>query len=389
MSGVIGLISCNYGLNELQSLVMSRPVASVPFGGRYRLIDFALSSMVNSGMRSVGVVTPANNRSILDHLGAGKEWALDRKAGGLFIMPGAHRALLPRNNKFSLKDMRMNIEFLESASGDEIVVSACNYVYNMDFQAILEQHKSCGSDITLVCKAYRSQQLSQLQKAKQNLVVVDEEKRVWGMLTPETLKDERETEDSMFESDFREDLRIFCDIFVISRRLLLHMVKAYEDSEFVDIMDVIGENVRQLKVSCFMYNGFIKPVYSLDSYFDLNMELLEPAVRGQLFQPDYTIKTKIKDNPAAHYGPQSSVSCSLVSSGCQIEGQLENSILSREVRVEIGAVIRNSIIMQKCTIGSYAVLDHVILDKMGNIHSGTVLNGKRESLVVMGKAAVI
>lgn len=152
MRNVIGILFGNNGSDILQGLAFQRSTAAVPFGGRYRLLDFALSSMVNSGIRTIGLVTPRHYRSILDHLGAGKEWSLDRKSGGLFILPGAIQGLSGRSGRFALKDLQLNIEYLQKDFSENIIISGCNQVLNMNYQEALDLHEAKQADITLIYK---------------------------------------------------------------------------------------------------------------------------------------------------------------------------------------------------------------------------------------------
>ena len=152
MHNAIGILFANNGSDNLQGLTIERTAAAVHFGGRYRLLDFALSSMVNSGLWTVGLITPRDYRSILDHLGAGKDWFLDRKSGGLFILPGAIHGLSGENGKFRLQDLQLNVEYLEKDSSENIIISGCNHVFNINYREALDYHKLKQADITMIYK---------------------------------------------------------------------------------------------------------------------------------------------------------------------------------------------------------------------------------------------
>ena len=146
MGKIMGMIYCNQRLKNLDGLTYNRPIAALPFGGRYRLLDFTLSNLVNSGIRTVGIITPYHYRPILDHIGAGKEWSLDRKTGGLFILPGVTHGIYPRNNKFALKDIMKNVDFLERDHTEYIVICGCSNIFNLDFRQVLRHHEASGVD---------------------------------------------------------------------------------------------------------------------------------------------------------------------------------------------------------------------------------------------------
>lgn len=223
MKKAIGIISSNHRTDYLQGIIKDRPIAAVPFAGRYRLLDFALSSMVNSGLRTVGIITPFRYRPILDHLGAGKEWSLDRKSGGMFILPGSNNGIQSRNNKFLLKDFLNNIEFLEMDTADYIVVTGCSSVFNIDFTSVLKAHEHNQADITLVYKEFTT------KETEGTYLKIEDDGRVSDLSDKWPNKN--------------EERKSFIDIFVINRVLLLEILKGYEDVEYRDLMDVIEENL--------------------------------------------------------------------------------------------------------------------------------------------------
>jgi len=173
MSNAIGIIYANSATDNLQGLASKRPIAAVPFGGRYRILDFALSSMVNSGVRTIGVVTPHHYRPLLDHLGAGKAWFLDRKDGGLFILPGAIHGLLGDNHTFCVKDLQNNIEYLQKDFAENVIISSGDQIFNMNFKNALELHNDKQADVTLVYKGdYSGDQTDEI------FLEIDEEQKV-------------------------------------------------------------------------------------------------------------------------------------------------------------------------------------------------------------------
>ncbi|HBW33866.1 glucose-1-phosphate adenylyltransferase subunit GlgD [Desulfosporosinus sp. BICA1-9] len=373
MHNAIGILFGNNSSDILQGLAFQRSIAAVPFGGRYRLLDFALSSMVNSGIRTIGLVTPRHYRSLLDHLGAGKEWFLDRKSGGLFILPGAIQGLSGQSGKFRLKDLQLNIEYLQKEFCENIIISGCNHVFNINYQAALEIHESKRADITLI---YKESTDSVAMAGKEHLIIGDNQE-VLDILGNDTAETSGQTQ------------AYFVDMLIIRRKLLLELIEGYRSIETVNLMDAIYENIRSLKLFGVPFKGYFGTVNSVKDYFDRSMELLNPEIRKEVLTGQDQIHTKIVDNPPTKHGAQAKVSNSLISSGCTIEGEVHNSILARGVIVESGAVIRNCIIMQKCKIEAEASLNYVILDKFVKVHAGNVLKGNKNTPLVVLKGSLV
>ncbi len=372
MKKAIGIISSNHKEEFLQGIIKDRPIAAVPFAGRYRLLDFALSSMVNSGLRTVGIITPFHYRPVLDHLGAGKEWSLDRKCGGLFVLPGSNNSLQSKNNKFSLKDFLNNIEFLEFDTSDYVVLTGCSNVFNIDFRSVIESHEKNNADITMVYKDVSQDSDTEIEGLFLNK---DNDGKISSITGKWPKKDEQRD--------------LFVDIFIINRNLFLEILKGYENIEYLDLIDVIEENLKTLKVYGYRFEDYLGRIISIQSYYKCSMEMLNPIVRSQLFMGTNRIHTKIKDNPPTKYASKAAVRDSLVSSGCFIQGEVNSSILFRGVNIHPGAKIKNSIIMQRCDIGKDAVLENVILDKYVKVNNKVVLKGMDGSPMVISKKAVV
>lgn len=373
MNSAIGIIFGNTSSSILQGLTRDRPIAAVPFGGRFRLLDFALSSMVNSGIRTVGFVTPQHYRPMLDHLGAGKDWSLERKSGGLFILPGAIHGLINYNSEFRLKDVLLNIEFLEKDSAVNVVISGSDQVFNINYRNILEYHTSKDADITLVYKK-SANPLDCKGRVKLRVSADQHISQIYK---------DTELNEAELPSHY------FVDILVIRRQCLLRIIEGYKGIETIGLVDIIAENLELLRVQGYLYNGYIGTIRTVQEYFERNMELLDPDIRKNLFKPTQPIHTKIRDNPPTKFGNQSNVRNSLISSGCLIEGEVENSILSRGVVIKDGCQIKNCIIMSKCIIAQNSILENAILDKFVEINEGNILKGKETNPLVVFKKAIV
>jgi glucose-1-phosphate adenylyltransferase len=365
----IAILFANSGFDSLQGLTLEGSIASTSFGGRYRLLDFALSSIVNSGIRTIGLVTPRYYRSILDHLGGGKDWFLDRKAGGLAILPGAIHGLTSHKINFRMRDIELNVEYLRKNFADNVLISRCNQVFNFNYSDALEFHNKNKADITLI---YKIPERSTDRHGKIRLLL-DEAQQVYEIKQEES-----------------EELKVpyFINQLIIRRKVLLDIIHGYKSLETVDLIQPIAENVQTLKVYGFPFSGYVQTIHTVQDYFERNMDLLDQEIREKLFWGPDRIHTKVRDNPPTKHGSQARVRNSLISSGCQIEGDVENSVISRCVVIEPGAQIKNCIIMQRCTIRAGTVLEYVVMDKFTEVKPGNVLKGNRDYPLVIKKTAV-
>ncbi|MDD4238324.1 MAG: glucose-1-phosphate adenylyltransferase subunit GlgD [Desulfotomaculaceae bacterium] len=374
MNRTIGIIFGNRRSNFLQGIDKNRPLAVVPFGGRYRLLDFALSSMVNSGIRTVGIITPSHYRPILNQLGAGKEWMLDRKSGGLFILPGINQGIAGWESLFLLKDLAKNIEYLENDFSEYVVLCGCNQIFNIDYNEAIVFHELSMADVTFIYKDIEKEGQKSLTGTYLKMLA---DGKVCGFMTDEEI----------FE--LAGLLPVFIDMVIINRKLLMEIVAGYESIENIGLLDVLIENKQVLSIFGFPYKGYFARIESVSDYFQCNMDLLNLDVRKELFWGTNRVYTKIRDNPPTRYSGKTLVRNSLVASGCNIMGVLENSIISRSVQIADNTQIKNSIIMKKCDIGKGVILENVIMDKYVIIKEGTVLKGQEQAPIVVNKSAVV
>ncbi|MGI6231007.1 MAG: glucose-1-phosphate adenylyltransferase subunit GlgD [Tractidigestivibacter sp.] len=361
MEKVIGLITCNYSAKSPSPLVENRPVASLPYLGRYRLVDFALSNMVNAGIRTVGMVMPYNYRSLIDHVGSGKDWDLDRKNGGLFILPGSAFGTSRTGARFLLRDLVHNKAYFTRSTANYVVFSTANFVYNIDLNALINAHVASGADITVLTK--------QASDNDEDVSCFElDNGRVTGMHHGASFGD-----------------TMFLDCFVISRQLLLDMFDWYAATDYLDIFEAMGADFGRVNVQSYNFNGYAMPIFNKKSYYRSNMDLLDPRINDELFPEGRFIKTKAHDTSPAKYESGSRVTNSLVSAGCRIYGSVADSVLGRNVIVESGATIRGSIIMQDCVIKSGARVENAIVDRNNTVSAGTELRGTPEDVLIKGK----
>lgn len=373
MNNTIGLIITGGRNHDLKDITAKRSISAVPYGGRYRTIDFVLSNMVNSGINKVGVVTQYSYRSLMDHIGAGKEWDLDRRRGGIYLFP----PYLSGDNsgwyRGSADGIYHNLSFLKRSSEEYVLISTGNCIYNTRYDQLVDNHKESGADITIFCREVSDFAVEDLEKF--GMLEVDADNRIIEM----------NEKPSNPKGDFAS-----MGVYIVKRELLIDLIETGQSKGYYDFAkDIIIKNIDKLRINAFEFKGYWRPISSVRLFYKTNMELLNPEVRKELFFQNGTIFTKEKNEPPAKYNEEANVTNSIIADGCIIEGTVINSILFRGVEVGKGAVLRNCIVMQDSIIKDYATLDNVILDKEVTITVGKELKGEMEYPYLVGKRNVI
>lgn len=367
MSGkMMGLISCNYNNEVFGSLTEERGLAALPFGGRYRLLDFPLSNMVNAGIRTIGIITPYRYRAIMDHVGNGKEWSLNRKSGGMFILPGSIYGLKNMQSSFLLRDIIQNRAYLDRSRDDYVAVSGSHKLFKLDLRPMLERHIAEKRDVTLLYK-----QIDDAENHPGSYLGVQN-----GKVTAVRRGDQGAA-------------ACFMDCFIINRGLLLNFIDWYKALGYIDLLDIIAENLPSLNVGVYEHTGYLGQVDNIRDYMKCSQELLRAEVRQELFGGAQKIFTKIQDNPPARYGAEAEVKNSLIPTGCIVKGRVEDSVIFRGVKVGEGAVIKNCVIMQKTVIEPGVMLENVICDKYVTVSRGNKLSGTAAKPLVIPKGSDI
>ena len=369
-SNMIAMINMRTDLPILE-LNDKRPLATIPVGGKFRLVDFTLSNLVNAGIANVGLLLAAQSRSVLDHIRSGKEWGLARKGDGLFYLPEEVEDIL-HPVEGDIPAYYKNLLYVQRGNKPYILLTGCDMVQNIDYDEVLHFHRRHNADVTLIYQ----QQKYDFDRSGYALTV-NEHHRVTGIDAKETLQ--------AGENLYQRGILIDSAIFQHAIR------KAYAKGYHYLITDVLKRNIDRLRIFGYNYQGYAKRIDSISSYFQVNMDLLHLQTWHDLFLKDkqHHIYTKIKDEAPAKYMEEAHISNSIVANGCIIEGRVENSILFRKVRVGKNAVIRNSIIMQRTKIGDDAQLDYVICDKNAIVQPEAVLSGTQDNPLCIGKCSVI
>lgn len=360
----MGLINLEHEHDFLNELTYFRCGAAVPFAGRFRLIDFTLSNMAKSDIHEIAIFTRSKYRSLMDHLGSGSDWDLDRRHGGLFILPPDWND--PTDiSKGDLRYFHNNRDYFLRGKSDYVLISGSQFISTTVYHELFQHHLTKGADVTLLTTTY-----DQLLPEHDACVKVKTDADGWVSSLANEPKNSH----------------VFTGVYVIRKSLLLDLVDDcianYKNHFF---MDGIKANLNQLNVQSYHYDGYSAIINSIDSYYRQNLALLETDAYKDLFFKGEHVLTKIGNQAPTKYLEKSKVSKSLVATGCVIDGEVDNSILFRGVKVSEGAVIKNSIVMQRCNIESGAVLENVILDKDVTITRGQELKGAKEQPFVVAK----
>ncbi len=349
-----------------------RSVAALPIAGRYRVIDFVLSNMANAGIVNVGLATSSQYSSLMDHVRSGKPWDLDRKKQGLHILPPD----LERNNgtvKGDIDILSGIRNFIKHSPQTYVVLSLGAGIYNMDYEKVVDAHIANQADITVVYKDMTGAEERELSRF--TLIDIDAEGRV---------------KDIEVKPYYPKTANASFGVFVMEKALLESIIdecSARGDHDF--IKDAIAKKMGGMRIFGYKFDGYADVIDSMKAYYRNNMMFLNEDIRNEIFNPKAPIFTRTKDQTPAKYGEDAEVVNCFVSDGCVIEGKIENCILSRGVRVDKGAVVKNSIIMQGSVIEEGVELDHVIFDKEVCITKGRKLIGQEAYPLAIAKGTEI
>jgi len=364
LKNYIGILMLNENEDNIKSLTKARPIASIPIGGRYRIIDFVLSNMVNSGIHNIGIFANTKTRSLVDHLGSGQSWDLDRKINGLFLFNFSTDGSQSRD----IDALSDNMEYIYRTKQDYVIISSSYMLCNMDYNEAAKFHEESGSDITLL---YKKTNNGKKHYVNSSTLYINEENKVL----------------SIGKNIGAEDkLNISMEMFIMKKSTLINMINnSVQTGYHNSIKAAIYNSVPELNVNAFEFKGYLQCVNSIKNYYKTSMDMLNGKVTKELFFNNGLIYTKSKDGAPTKYVNGSKVKNALVSNGCILEGSIENSIISRRVIVHAGAELKNCIIFENCVIKQGCKLTNVIIDKNTIVNENTVLKGDEEFPVVIEK----
>lgn len=364
----LGLIFANMHDESFRDGTAVRSMGSLPFGGRYRLIDFPLSAMVNAGITKVGVITKSNYQSLMDHIGSGKAWDLSRKNEGLYFLP-------PRSSDDAMYQGRIGslmdvIPFLNHSKEELVVLADCHMVTSMDYDALIKAHVDSGADVTMVCRHGAVPKLADIP-----VLTMDASGHITDLLLGRIAD---------------QNAYYGTGVYVMRKDWLLRTItEAAARNLYHFERDILQRRLDELKIMGYVAPSLVMPIYSTESYFNANLALLEDEVRQQLFLHHRPVYTKLKDCDPVQYGLHAEVTNSLVGDGAYIDGKVKNSIIFRGVKIDRNVELENCVVMQNVTIGDHSKLSCIIVDKNVVIRNGVTLQGSESYPVYIAKNSVI
>ncbi|AYV95065.1 glucose-1-phosphate adenylyltransferase subunit GlgD [Fusobacterium necrophorum subsp. funduliforme] len=364
----MAIIYVGEGNENISPLTKARSLASIPVGGSYRIIDFALSNVVNAGIRNVGLFCGNEElNSLTDHIGNGFAWDLARKKDGIFIF----KQMMDNHSSSGRSRIHKNMEYFFRSSQEKVIVLNSHMVCNLDVNDLIEKHEASGKEITMVYKKVKDahEHFNHCSSVK-----IDEKNRVLGI------------GQNLF---FHEEENISVDAFVISKELVLKLlIDSIQEGNYNTLPELVAKKLPSLNVNAYEFTGYLQCINSTREYFDFNMKILQKDIREDVFGvvSGRNILTKVKDTPPSLFKSTALVENSLISNGCIIEGTVKNSILSRGAVVEKGVVLEDCVILQDCHIRKGAVLKNVIVDKNNVIHEHEKLSASKDYPLVIEKS---
>ena len=373
---VAGLIFSNIHNSSIPELTGIRTMASIPFGCRYRLVDFPLSNMVNSGINKIGIVTHNNYQSLLDHIGTGKDWDLARRSGGIKLLPPFIASYQDQNGgrlyNTRLEALMGVSGFISRCKEDYIVLSDCDGICNIDLGEVIDLHINTNADLTIVTRRVNN---SSDIAPRSKVIVSGEDGRITDVYS--YLGNEEVSE-------------ISTNIMVANRTFLLNIISDAGSHGYTNFyQDIVARGLERARIFRYLYEGTFIQITSLESYFRNSMQLLDTKVRDGLFDEERPIYTKLRNSAPTRYAESSKVTNSYVADGCVIEGTVENSIIFRGVTVGKGTVVKNSILMQDTFTGNNVTLNCVITDKNVVVRDGRILSGHESMPFFIPKGSMV
>ncbi len=367
----IGIIFSNIHDKEVSELTAARTLASVPFAGRYSLIDFVLSNMVNSGINSVGVITKYNYQSLLDHVRSGKSWDLSRKNGGLTILPpfGREGSSVYHSRFEAISNCAY---YLRESNASYVVMSDCDNVCSIDFSEVIAKHVETGADMTVI---YRKKELEKGDCKTRTSIEVDKNGRVKKVVTG---------------NKHSGTINAYTNMMIVNRQFLLGIIDSAAEKGLTSFSrDVLIKGVDEYKIYGYEYEGYFASIDSMANYYKHSLQLLEKDTRDQLFRKNGAVFTKVQDSAPSRIEASGKVKNSLIADGCVIEGEVENSILFRGARVGKGAVVKGSILFNNVVVESGSTLNCVIADKYSHILESRTLSGHETRPYFLPKNTIV
>jgi glucose-1-phosphate adenylyltransferase len=371
----MGLIFSGNPEANLGELMRVRSLAAVPVGGRYRIVDFVLSNMENSGIINVGITTGQKNCSLSDHLGSGRPWDMSRKESGLFLIPPPETEKRRQKVLEGIDVINSAMSFLDRGHQEYVMVCDCNTICNINFEEVMKFHFEKNADITVVFNNVN--ELTPKELESHILFNINIDNRIC---------------DVQIYPKIQKSRLSYMHIFFIKKDLLINLVSDCLSHDKHSISrDILLASTEKLKIYGYRFDGYSKKIDDIKSFFEFNLDLLDPEIRYELFGTEHknAIHTKIKDSVPTKYGQNAEVFNSVVADGCDIEGRVENCVIFRGVKVGKNSVVRDSVIMQNSRIMEDCQVENTIFDKEVILCNGKTLIGQETYPLVIGKRSVV
>ncbi|MDR2266740.1 MAG: glucose-1-phosphate adenylyltransferase subunit GlgD [Christensenellaceae bacterium] len=367
---MMGILFASGNESKLNELTIHRTTASLPFGGRYRLIDFTLSNLVNSGVTRIGIITRSNYSSLMDHIRMGRDWDLNRKNSGIAVFPPFVLNTSRDVYKGKIEAIYTITDFINRSPEDYVIVANCNIAANIDFTDVLENHIESGADITMLCHN------GMLTSSRRVVIAKNAKNRV--------------TDIFFVENPSQSERMLSLNAYILRKeKLVSYIENAYARGHVDFEKDVLFAEAALGSVNVYEVPGYASIIDDVKMYYTESMKLLDYDIREQLFGADKKIYTKVKDSIPTKYGKNCYVKNSLIADGCTINGSVENSILFRNVRIQEGASVKDSIIMEDGEIMEGSTLSYAITDKSVTIKENRQISGFSSYPIVIVKNKVV
>lgn len=349
MNDSMGIINLDEDQNRMGKLVHNGTLGSIPIAARYRIIDFVISNMVNSGIDDIGIFTNNKSKEIVEHLGNGKPWDLNRKRDGLRIFNFGYKDL----SVDDVHNFAENIEFIKNARKKYVIMAPSYMVCNIHYDDVIRFHIDSKNDITVIYK--------NIDNADNTFINCDtfsiNENRKLLSVGRNLGKDSR--------------ANISMEMYVLSTELFIDIVmECLRSGKYKKIKQYISSNLDKFNVGTYRFYGYVSCVNSMENYYDINMDLLKDKVSKELFFQSNPIYTRSNDEAPTNYSTKSIVKNSIIANGCYIEGEVRNSIIGRRVHIGRGAKIENCIIFEDSIVGQNSIVNGAIIDRNSEIKSG-------------------
>lgn len=353
MNDCIGIINLDEKDVNIKKLIKSKTISSMPIAGRYKVIDFALSNLTNSGIECIGIFTKRKSYSLIKHLSNGRPWDLHRKKDGLRVFNYSEDDPCYDD----IHNFMNNMEFIQRSRKDYIIIIPSYMICNIDYKKVLNKHKSSNCDITIIYKKYSECRdffgCEELSIGKDNKV--------------ERIK---EIKSILFGAN------INMEMYIMKTSIFINIVKEnITNGLFKKVKDYIRYNINELNIKGYEFSGYLSCINSTNSYFNTNMDILNMNICNELFHDNRFIFTKEKDEAPVYYAKGSKVSNSIIANGSYIEGLIENCIVGRKVLINHGTIIKNSIIMSNVIIKKDSIINNAIISSNFIIEENKKIEG--------------